>query len=43
MFQGNETWKISMVKGIMDVRCGDRSISLSKKEVDDLADYVCGL
>jgi len=39
----NDTWRISMVKEIMGIRCGDRSTNLSKKEVDDLADYVCGM
>ena len=39
----NDTWRISMVKEIIDIRCGDRPTNLSKKEVDDLADYVCGI
>ena len=38
----DEMWRVAMAHEIVNTRCGDLSINPSKKELDNLADYVCG-
>ena len=37
-----EMWRLSMVREIIESRCGGLSMNISKQEVDDITDYVCG-
>ena len=37
-----EIWRVAMAKEIIGARCGDISIDISKEELDDIADFVCG-
>ena len=38
----DDLWRLSMAKEVIDARCGDISLNISKKELDDIADFVCG-
>ena len=38
----SELWRLSMAREILATRCGDLSTSLSKEEVDELAEHVFG-
>ena len=36
-----ETWRIQMIKELIDARSGDLSTILTKKEIDDIAEFIC--
>ena len=38
----SELWRLPMAREILATRCGDLSTSLSKEEVDELAEHVFG-
>ena len=38
----DELWRLEMAKEIIGARCGDISIDISKEQLDDIADFVCG-
>ena len=37
----NEAWRLQMINELIDAKCGDLSIILTKKEIDDLAEFIC--
>ena len=38
----NDHWRLSIAKEIVETRCGDLVTNISKEEVDDIANFVCG-
>ena len=42
LIPNEEIWRVAMAKEIIGARCGDISIDISKEELDDIADFVCG-
>ena len=37
----SETWRIKMMKELIDAKSGDLSIILKKQEIDDLSEFIC--
>ena len=37
----DETWRIQVIHELIGTNCGDLSLILNKKEIDDLAEFVC--
>ena len=37
-----DRWRLSMAKELIEIKCGEKTINMSGKDIDDITDYVCG-
>ena len=37
----NESWRIQMINELIEAKSGDLSIFLSKKEIDNITEFIC--